>query len=169
MTTSVKKKTAGKTTVKPRAGVVAAKKPAAAKKSGAVPKASPKKTVAVKKAVRRFKKSTSVEIIAQALRDKKAQNIVALDLTALDAAICNYFMIAHADSGTQLTALADNVEKEMHEQLQEKPLRVQGKENAFWIIMDYGDVVVHLFQTGWRLFYRLEELWADAVQKKYKD
>jgi ribosome-associated protein len=130
---------------------------------------NPEKITPVKKNTRRFKKNVSVEVIAQALRDKKAQDIVALDLTSLGAAICDYFVVAHADSGTQVVALADNVEKEMHEQIKENPMRVQGKENAFWIILDYGNVVVHLFQTEWRLFYRLEELWADAPQKKYKD
>ncbi|MDR3350526.1 MAG: ribosome silencing factor [Prevotellaceae bacterium] len=146
---------------------ITASKTPAAKKNAAAKKASPKKAAPVKKTVR--KKITSVDVITQALLDKKGQDVVSLDLTPLEAAICDHFVIAHADSGTQVAALADNVEKEMYERLQEKPLRRQGKENAFWIIVDYGDVVAHIFQTPYRMFYRLEELWADAIRKNHSE
>jgi len=156
-----------KTTAKP----VVTKTAATAKKKAVKKTVIPKKTVAVKKTttVPKSKSVPSVDVIAQAMLDKKAQEVAALDLTALGTAICDHFMVCHADSSTQVQAIADNVEKEMYEQLHEWPLRVQGKENAFWIIVDYGDVVVHIFQTEYRRFYRLEELWADAEQKKYSE
>ena len=169
MTKTIAKITAKKTTAKTSGKIVAAPKKAATKKSVAKDKNAPEKTVPAKKTARAIKKITPVDVIAQALLDKKAQAVVSLDLTPLEAAICDHFVIAHADSGTQVLALADNVEKEMYERMQEKPLRIQGKENAFWIIADYGDVVVHIFQTAWRMFYRLEELWADAIQKNYSE
>jgi ribosome-associated protein len=169
MTKTVKKVIARKTTAKTPGKTSAAGKTAATKKSVAKSKDTPGKTTPAKKTTRVIKKITPVDVIVQALLDKKAHDVVSLDLTPLDAAICDHFVIAHADAGTQVTALADNVEKEMYGRMQEKPVRIQGKENAFWIIVDYGDVVVHIFQTAWRLFYRLEELWADAIQKNYSE
>ncbi|MDR1405839.1 MAG: ribosome silencing factor [Prevotellaceae bacterium] len=154
---------------KATAGPAAKRKPAAAKKTPTKTGKDAKKPAPAKKTVRKIKNSTAVDVIVQALLDKKAQQVVSLDLTPLDAAICDHFVIAHADAGTQVLALADNVEKEMQEKMREKPFRLQGKENAFWIIADYGDVVVHIFQTAWRTFYRLEDLWADAILKNYSE
>ncbi|MDR0581464.1 MAG: ribosome silencing factor [Prevotellaceae bacterium] len=168
MTKTIAKITAKKTKAKTSGKMVAVPKTAAAKKGVVKTKAVPGQTAPAKK-TRAVKKITSVDVIVQALLDKKGQGVVSLDLTPLDAAICDHFVIAHADSGTQVLAMADNVEKEMYIRMQEKPMRIQGKENAFWIIVDYGDVVVHIFQTTWRMFYRLEELWADAIQKNYSE
>ncbi|MDR3133517.1 MAG: ribosome silencing factor [Prevotellaceae bacterium] len=168
MTKTAKKIAVRKTTAKSPAKTSAAKRTPATKKQAPKSKDAPK-TAPAKRTVRKVKKITPVDVIAQALLDKKAQSVLSLDLTPLDTAMCDHFVIAHADSGTQVTALAEHVEKEMQERMQEKPLRIQGKENAFWIIMDYGDVVVHIFQTTWRMFYRLEALWADAIQKDYSE
>ncbi|MDR0729370.1 MAG: ribosome silencing factor [Prevotellaceae bacterium] len=117
----------------------------------------------------RVAQPTPVAIIAQAMLDKKAEEVLSLDFSALESTICDYFVIGNGHSSTQVQAIADNVEKEMDEQLHENPRRVQGKENAFWIILDYTDVVVHIFQTEYRRFYRLEDLWADAVRKTYDE
>ena len=64
-------------------------------------------------------------------------------------------------------AIADNIEDRMAEKCHRKALRSQGRENALWIIVDYGDIVVHVFQTQYREFYRLEDLWADAERTEY--
>ena len=77
-------------------------------------------------------------------------------------------MICNGDSTTNVNAIADNVIEKMRLEGR-KPLRTQGMENNFWIILDYGDIVAHIFLTEYREFYRLEELWADAPQKVYKD
>jgi ribosome-associated protein len=190
------KKTAAKSTEKKKKSATVAKKPTVVKKTtkpaatktkkvtpkniAEIPKPTAKKAVTPKtpekKAAVSEKTSpkaktriSAVDVIAQAMLDKKAQQVVSLDLTELDTAICDYFVICHADSTTQVQAIADNVEKEMFEQIKEWPMRMQGKENAFWIIVDYGDIVVHIFQTEYRRFYRLEELWADAVHKIHDD
>ncbi|MDR0667090.1 MAG: ribosome silencing factor [Prevotellaceae bacterium] len=110
-----------------------------------------------------------VAVMAQAMLDKKAEDVLSLDLSALESTICDHFVIGHGQSARQVLAIADNVEKEMYEQRHENPRRVQGKENAFWIILDYTDVVVHIFQAEYRRFYRLEDLWADAVRKTYHE
>ena len=75
----------------------------------------------------------------------------------------------NADSTPAVVAIADNIEDRMMEKCKRKVVRTQGKENAFWVIMDYGDIVVHVFQTPYRSFYRLEDLWADAERTVYED
>ena len=74
----------------------------------------------------------------------------------------------NADSTAQGAGIADGLEEKVLEDLGEKPWRVEGQQNAFWIAMDYVDVVVHIFQTELRGFYKLEELWADAPMTRYE-
>ncbi len=106
--------------------------------------------------------------IVEAAENKKAKNIISLDLQKLDGAICSHFVICNADSTTQVSAIADGIEEEVYEKLGQKVWRVDGKMNALWIAMDFTDVVVHIFQTEMRDFYKLEELWADAPCTKYE-
>ena len=108
-----------------------------------------------------------IEVIASAMLDKKAQRVCSLDLRKPGASICDYFVICNADSTTQVVAITDFVEEMMYAQCNRRPRRSQGRENAFWVIIDYGDIVVHIFQTEYRAFYRLEELWADAEMKRH--
>ena len=108
-----------------------------------------------------------IETIVEAIDDKKGQNIVSLDLTGFDGAICSHFVVCNADSTTQVAAIAAGIEKKVAERLGEQPWRVEGQQNAFWIAMDYTDVIVHIFQTELRDYYRLEELWGDAPLKRY--
>ena len=108
-----------------------------------------------------------IETIVTAIQDNKGKDIVSLDLEGFDGAICSHFVVCNADSTAQVAAIADGIEQEVLEKLGEKVWRVEGQQNAFWIAMDYLDVVVHIFQTELREFYRLEELWADAPMKKY--
>ena len=105
-----------------------------------------------------------IETIVGAIEDKKGKNIVSLDRTGFDGAICSKFVVCNADSTTQVAAIAAGVE----EKVLEKVWRIEGQQNAFWIAMDYVDVVVHIFQTELRDFYRLEELWADAPMTRYE-
>ena len=112
---------------------------------------------------------TEIEVIAQAMLDKKAKNVVAMDLTAIGAAICDHFVICNADSTTQVVAISDNVVEQMWDKCKQDPIRSQGRENAFWVILDYGDIVVHVFQTESRDFYRLEDLWSDAEKINFED
>ena len=101
-----------------------------------------------------------VTVIANAMLEKKAQNVVSLDLRTIESSICDHFVICNADSTTQVAAIADNVLVKMEERLGAKVLRMQGL---------YGDVVVHIFLSEYRDFYRLEDLWADAKRKVHKD
>ncbi|MCQ2166101.1 MAG: ribosome silencing factor [Bacteroidales bacterium] len=110
-----------------------------------------------------------IKVIADAMLEKKAQDVLSLDLRPIGTAISDYFVVCNASSTTQVRAIADNVEDRMIEILKMKPARKQGTENGFWVILDYGVAVVHIFLTEYRNFYRLEDLWADAKRKEFKD
>lgn len=109
-----------------------------------------------------------IETIVSAIQDKKGKDIVSLDLTGFDGAICSHFVVCNADSTTQVCAIADGIEQEVMEKLDQKVWRMEGQQNGFWVAIDYLDVVVHVFQSELRDFYRLEELWADAPMKRYE-
>lgn len=110
-----------------------------------------------------------IKAIAQAMLEKKAEGVISLDLRPVGTAIADHFVICSANSTTQVCAIAQNVEDKLIETLKLKPVRKQGLENGFWVILDYGDIVVHVFQTEQRNFYRLEDLWADAKRSEFKD
>ena len=109
-----------------------------------------------------------LRVMADAMLDKKAQRVVGIDLRPLETAITDHFMICNADSTTAVSAIADNTIEKMKD-VGRRPFRTQGMENDFWIILDYGDIVAHVFLTEYRNFYRLEDLWADAPHKEYKE
>ncbi|MBO5498353.1 MAG: ribosome silencing factor [Bacteroidales bacterium] len=113
--------------------------------------------------------NNELKVIADAMLEKKGQDVVSLDLRSIGTAISDHFIVCNADSTPAVVAIADNIEDRMIEKCRRKVLRSQGKENAFWVILDYGDIVVHVFQTPYRAFYRLEELWADAERTAYED
>ena len=110
-----------------------------------------------------------LKVIADAMLEKKGQDVVSLDLRSIGTAISDHFIVCNADSTPAVVAIADNVEERMIEKCRRKVRRTQGKENAFWVILDYGDIVAHVFQTPYRAFYRLEDLWADAERTEYED
>lgn len=139
-----------------------AKKAAATKKERVT-----KKAAAVKKVAE--KRPGDLEVIVEAILEKKGQNVISLDLRKEGSGICDFFVICNADSTTNVSAIADNIEDQMIAKLKKKVLRSQGKENRFWVIQDYGDIVVHVFQTEYRNFYRLEDLWSDCEKKTYED
>ena len=87
-----------------------------------------------------------LKVIADAMLEKKGKDVVSLDLKPIGTAISDYFIVCNADSTPNVVAIADNVEDRMIEKCRRKVIRTQGKENAFWVILDYGDVVVHVFQ-----------------------
>ena len=157
-------KTPAKKSVKKVAEKAKAKKPAV--KKAAAKKPATKKVVAKKPA---SKLPSELDVIVEAILDKKGQNVVSLDLRKVGSSICAFFVICNADSTPNVSAIADNVEDEMIVKCKKKVVRSQGKENRFWIIQDYGDIVVHIFQTEYRNFYRLEELWSDCPRKEYQD
>lgn len=109
-----------------------------------------------------------LQAVVSAMQDKKAKKIVSLDLTKINNSVTNYFVICHAPSKTQVDAIYDNVLKVVREQCETKPFNKEGVENAEWILIDYFDVVVHIFLEDIRSFYHLEDLWADSFKKEYE-
>ena len=110
-----------------------------------------------------------LRVIADAILDKQGDNVVCIDLRPIGTAITDIFVICEGSSTTNVAAITDNIVKEVREQLGLKPSRMQGMENNFWVILDYGNIVVHVFQKEYRDFYQLEDLWADAPHKTYKE
>lgn len=110
-----------------------------------------------------------VQAAVDAMQDKKAKKITSLDLTKINNSVTNYFVICHAPSKTQVDAIYDNVRKVVQERCETKPINREGVENAEWILIDYFDVVVHIFLEDIRSFYQLEDLWADASIKEYEN
>jgi ribosome-associated protein len=100
-------------------------------------------------------------LCAQAAEDKLAENIILLDLSEIKIASSNYLVICNCSSTTQVKTVADNILNETTKHKLKKP-KVEGIENSEWVILDYFDVVVHVFIDEQRAFYKLEKLWADA-------
>jgi len=98
----------------------------------------------------------------EGIQEKKGRNITILDLTELDNTITDYFIICDADSNVHVEAIADSVEDYVRQNASEKPFHIEGKKNAQWILLDYLDVIVHVFLRPTRDFYDLESLWADS-------
>lgn len=107
-----------------------------------------------------------LDAIVEAIEDKKGENIVALDLSKIDGAICEKFVICSATSTVQVGAIADGIDRDVFEKIGEKVWRTDGRQNCQWVAVDYGDIMVHIFLEEMRDYYRLEELWSDAKQIK---
>lgn len=103
-----------------------------------------------------------VDTIVEALQDKKGKHIVIMDLTELESSICKYFIICEGNTPIQVSALSDNVWDVVYERIHEKPMGAVGRQEAQWIAMDYGTVMLHVFVPEVRGYYNLENLWADA-------
>jgi ribosome-associated protein len=104
----------------------------------------------------------SVKISVEASRMKQAEDIVVLDLTGLTS-FTDFFIIMHGNSSRQNVAIYESIEEELKD-LSVRPLSVEGKENAEWILMDYGEFIVHIFSLRAREYYSLEKLWGDGIK-----
>ena len=110
-----------------------------------------------------------VKYIIEGIKEKKGKGIVSIDLSKLENAVCRYFIICYGDSNTQVSAIANWVEKVMEDKRDEKVWRKQGFENAQWVLLDYVDIVIHIFQKEVRDFYNLEGLWGDGYLRKFEN
>lgn len=115
------------------------------------------------------KKNKLVDAIVEGMLEKKANDVVSLDLTKIPNAVCSYFIICDADSTTHVGTIADFVEANTKQKLKERVWMKEGQANAEWVLLDYGNVVVHIFQREQRKFYNIEALWADAKIKSYTE
>ena len=102
------------------------------------------------------------EIVVTGMLDKKAVDVTVLDLRKIKHAVADYFVICSGNSDTQIDAISDSVEDTVKKQTKQSPWKREGFKQREWILIDYVDVVVHIFSKDKRVFYGLEELWADA-------
>lgn len=109
------------------------------------------------------------ELIIEAIQDKKGIDIVKLDLRDLVEAPTDFFIVCHGNNENQVKAIADNIQKELKQKLDELPSHVEGGSNAVWVLVDYFDVIVHIFHKEAREFYNLEGLWSDARTTEYQN
>jgi ribosome-associated protein len=119
------------------------------------------------------KRSDGTELLLasaiKGIHEKKGRDVLKIDLRRLENRIADYFVICHASSGTQVSAICDSIDDIVRKEAGEKPLHLEGLDNCFWVLMDYGDVVIHIFMEEYRNFYSLESLWADAKIESVED
>ncbi len=100
--------------------------------------------------------------IIKGIEEVKGNDISILDLREIENTVCNYFVICNGTSNTQVNAIVNSIQKTVSKSLKDKPWHIEGSENAEWVLIDYVNVVVHVFQKQIREFYDIEGLWGDA-------
>jgi ribosome-associated protein len=110
-----------------------------------------------------------VKAVVEGIQEKKGGNITVLDLRRIENMVAEYFVICEGESNVHVDAVSESIEDIVRRDAGEKPFHVEGRKNAEWILLDYLNVVVHVFQKPVRSFYSLEELWADADRTDIED
>lgn len=110
-----------------------------------------------------------VNNIVAACQDKKAKNIVIVDMTELPGTICQYFVICEGNTPTQVSAISEEITDYIKKKTKERPITIDGLREARWVGIDYGTVIVHVFIPELREFYNIEHLWADAKLEMIPD
>ena len=104
--------------------------------------------------------------IIHSINDVKGDEICTIDLRNLKNNFCSYFVICNGTSNTHVNSIVGSIQKKVSKKLKEKPFNTEGEDNAEWVLIDYVDIVVHVFQKNIRDYYNLEELWGDALITK---
>lgn len=123
----------------------------------------------VKSANRLTQRSKIIKTIIAAIQEKKGMNIISLDLRKINEAVADFFIICEAGNQPQIKAIAENVEYQVKMKCDEDPYHHEGYQSLQWVLVDYVNVVVHVMLTENRKFYKLEEMWSDAVSDKHDD
>tara|TARA_E500000331_G_C16881637_1_gene550765 strand:+ start:204 stop:572 length:369 start_codon:yes stop_codon:yes gene_type:complete len=110
-----------------------------------------------------------LETIIEGILEVKGIDTSILDLKKIETAVCKYFVICSGTSNTHVSSIADSVKKNVSKEVQEKPWHIEGLNTSEWVLLDYSDIVVHVFQEQTREFYRLEDLWGDAEIRTIKN
>lgn len=118
-------------------------------------------------ATKRLSRNSPIfKVIIDAIQEKKGEHIVSLDLKKIDEAVADFFIICEAQSSTQIKAIANNIEEKVREKCNEKPFHFE--EGAAWTLVDYVNIVIHIFNPEERKFYDIEGLWMDANKKEHQ-
>ena len=115
-----------------------------------------------KKSATKEQTTSLLDAIVQGMQDKKAKNITIINLIGLEHRVADYFVICDADSNTHVSAIADSAEESVIKKTGEKPYHTEGRQNSEWILVDYVNIVAHIFLHETREFYNIEGLWADG-------
>ncbi len=126
-------------------------------------------TSVAKKATRLTKSSKILKVIINAIQDKKGESIVSLDMRKIPEAVADFFIICEAGANVQVKAIADSIQEQVKTECGELPYRTEGYQALQWVLVDYINVVVHVFQKETRKFYRLEDMWSDGVMLEYDE
>jgi ribosome-associated protein len=122
-----------------------------------------------KSVVRLTKSSKIIKTIITAIQDKKGENIISLDLRKINEAVADFFIVCEAGNQPQIRAIAENIEAMVSEQCSENPYHHEGYKSLQWVLIDYVNVVIHIMLPETRKFYKLEEMWSDAVSDQHDD
>lgn len=123
-----------------------------------------------KKTITRLTKSSKIlKTIIKAIKDKKGESIVSLDLRKVNEAVADFFIVCEATNQPQVRAIADQVKHEVKSICGETPYHHEGYQNLSWVLIDYVNVVVHVMLSDTRNFYKLEEMWSDGIVLEHKD
>lgn len=109
------------------------------------------------------------ELVVKGMQEKKAADIVVMDLRKVKNAVADFFIVCSGNSDKQLDAIAESIDAEVYKALKENPWHSEGKSNKEWVLLDYIDVVAHVFRKDKREFYSLERLWGDAEITEIED
>ncbi|MFV0305646.1 MAG: ribosome silencing factor [Moheibacter sp.] len=107
---------------------------------------------------------TLIDTIIDSISDLKGEEVTLLDLREIENAFCEYFIICEGNSNTHVAAIASTIERRVRKEVKERPWHVEGTENAQWILLDYTNIIVHVFQKQYREYYDIEGLWGDAKE-----
>jgi ribosome-associated protein len=110
-----------------------------------------------------------VQKIVEGIQEKKGKKITVVDMTNLSERACDYFVICEGNTNTHVSAISDSIKDYVQKETGVKPFATDGKENALWIVCDYGQILVHIFQPDTRAFYDIEHLWSDAKLTQIPD
>ncbi len=103
-----------------------------------------------------------ITTILAGIEDVKGKNTNILDLREIENTVCDYFIVCEGTSNTQVNAIVNSIQKKVSKEIKDKPWHIEGMDNAEWVLMDYVNVVVHVFQKHIREYYDIESLWGDA-------
>ena len=109
------------------------------------------------------------ELVVKGMQDKKAIDIRVLDLRKVNNSVADFFIVCSGSSDTHLAGIAESIQEEVYKITKENPWNKEGSNNKSWLLLDYVDVVTHIFSKDSRNFYRIEDLWADAKIKNVED
>ncbi|MDC3032123.1 ribosome silencing factor [Bacteroidota bacterium] len=113
--------------------------------------------------------NTILNKIIDSIKELKGMDIVLLDLSKIENAICKFFVICTGNSNTHAKAIEDKIRRNIKKKHNENPLRVEGTNSSEWILMDYSDTIVHIFQKKTREYYKLEEFWGDSISTEINE